>query len=106
AEGKDLAFAVDNSGAEHEVAGAAGVRAARPGKAAGDRAAERRLRAEMRRLEGQHLVMRRERGFEIAQRGAGAGGYHELRRLMVDDAAVAGDGKRFPPRRAAVKTLG
>src|SRR5512139_899955 len=45
-----------------------------------------RERAEVRRLERQHLVLRREQRLDLGERGAGACGQHQLLRLVVDDA--------------------
>src|SRR4051794_8598982 len=60
----------------------------------------------MRRLEGEHLAFVAQRGFDFRERRAGAGGDHEFARLVIDDAAIAGDAQRLAAQRTAVKILG
>ena len=79
---------VEDPHAQHEVAHRAGVGPARPGQARGDRAAERRARAEVRRLEREHLPGVGERALDVGERRAGARRHHELGRIVVDDAGV------------------
>jgi hypothetical protein len=43
----------------------------------------------MRRLEGQHLALLRQRRFQFRQPRAGAHRHHQLGRLVGDDAGVA-----------------
>src|SRR5262249_13538350 len=55
----------------------------------GDTAAERRLRAEMRRLEGEHLVVPGEGRFDFRKRSACTRGDDQFRGIVSDDAAVS-----------------
>jgi|GEM_PF-3221901 len=116
AEAQDIGAAVEQRGAEHEVAHAAAGRseggAPRPGQASGDGAAEGRrvlgcirrnrgltpifgVGAEVGRFEGEHLPALGEGGLEFGQRGAAAGGDHQFARLVADDAAIGARVEHF-----------
>ena len=90
---EDLALAVDGKRAQEMVARRARLWAARAGEIAGQHAAQGPLprrpaveRAQIRRLEGQHLALFRQRLLDLGQARAGASGQHQLLRLIEADA--------------------
>ena len=84
-----LPLAVHDDRAEHEIARRAGCGAARSGDAGGDAAAEGGQRSEVRRLEGEHLVVIGECGFDFQQGRARTRGDNQFRRIVRDDAAIS-----------------
>ncbi len=60
----------------------------------------------MRRLEGQHLLLRGQRVLHFAQRSARAHGDHQLAGLVALDATPGARIKQLPTRRIAVEILG
>ena len=90
---EDLALAVDGERAQEMIARRSRLRAARAGEIAGQHAAQRPLprrhpieRPQIRRLEGQHLTLGRQRLLDLGQARAGAGGQHQLLRFIETDA--------------------
>jgi hypothetical protein len=73
--------------AQRAVVGVAGG-AARARQAGGDRAAQRRAAAEMRRFEGEHLALVSQHGLEFGQRRAATRGHDQFGRFVFDDAGV------------------
>ncbi len=92
-----VAAAVEQAHAQDEIAHRPGVRPPRSRQSGGDAAAERRRRAELRRLESEHLPGAAQRLDDRAERCAAARGDDELGRIVVDDAGVAERLERAPP---------
>ena len=91
---EQLGAAVDALDAEQVIAGGAGLDAARARQVGREHGADRlhalraaRRRAEVDRLEGEHLPLRGELGLDQRHRRAGARRHHELARLIEGDAA-------------------
>jgi hypothetical protein len=63
------------------------------------------MRAEVGRLECEHLAFVAQRRFDFRERRARARGNHQFARLVVDDAAIRGDAQSFAAQRAAVEIL-
>ena len=105
AKGQDVAFAVEEAHAQHEVPDCAGVGAARSRLGGSHRAAESVGVPEAGRFEGEHLGALFERRLDLAQGGSAARGDHELGGLVADDAAVSADVQRAGLGRAPEKSL-
>ncbi len=88
AEAQHLALAAEQRGAEHIVAHPAGADARRAAQGAGHHAAQRGAAGagEVRRLEGQELVMLGQRRLNLGQRRARPRGDDQLGRLEMGDA--------------------
>ena len=109
AEGEHFTAPVHDPHAEHEITQRARRLAARPRKPRRDHAAERRTRAklsEMRRLESEHLAVLAHCSLDIGEPRAAAGGDHELRGLVGNDAAVAARIENLAFESVAVEVLG
>src|SRR5262249_27714049 len=91
--------------AEYEVARRARVRPTRPREPGGDQAADGRVGAEARGLEGEKLTVRGERLLELREARAAARAHHELRGLVGDDPAVGGDLEYLALEALAVEVL-
>ena len=104
-EGEMHAIAVDHADAQHEVAHRTRIGPAWPRKPRGDRAAQRRPRSEVRRLECKHLPFARQRRLELGQRRAGERGDDQLRGRVVDNAAQRPRVERLAGNRIAVERL-
>ncbi len=92
--------------AEHEIAQRARRLAARPREPRRDRPAERRVLAEMRRLESEHLAAFAHRRLDFGELRAAARGDHELGGLVGHDAVVAARIEHLAFERLAVEILG
>src|SRR6185295_693912 len=105
AELQHAAAAVDELGAEHEIAHRARHGAARAGQAGGDAAAKGRPRPEMRRIEGQELIFFLENFFQVEKRSAAPGRDHQLGRVVADDPGIAARIENLAARHVAVEVL-
>ncbi len=100
-----LTEAGDHPRAENEVAYRAGPRPAWPGQPCGDHAADRGAVGKGWRFAGQHLpgvIHRRE---QLGQRRTGAHRDHQLRRVVLNDAAMSTGVEHFAGHLAAEKGL-
>ncbi|PMQ14640.1 hypothetical protein JaAD80_19830 [Janthinobacterium sp. AD80] len=105
AKGQAFAMAIHQHGAQHEVTHGARAGAARPGQGARHDTANGGARAEVRRLERQHLVARGQHRLDFGQRRAAAGRDHQLRRFIVDDARIRARIEHLACRRPAIPVL-
>ena len=98
--------AVDHANAQHKVAHRADVGAGRATQARRHHAANRRTRAEVRRLEGQRLALFGQSGLQLDQGRAASGGDDQLAGLVADDALVAAGVEHLALQGCAPEVLG
>ena len=104
-----LALAIDEVHAQHIVAQAAHAGARRSAQPAGDHAADAGIGAarpgQARRLKGQVLALRRQRGLDLGQWRTGSGSKHQLARFVTQDAAQRRRRQHLAVQPLAVKIL-
>ncbi|SRN37152.1 Uncharacterised protein [Shigella flexneri] len=82
--------------AEDKIADRTAPRATRPRQPAGDHPAPGGFFTIMRRLTGKHLPGALQRRFNRHQRRSGTSGYHQLGRVVINNAAMTTHIQRLP----------
>ena len=98
--------AVDHASAQDKVAHRTDAGAGRATQARRHHAADRRARAEVRRLEGQRLALFGQSGLQLDQGRAATGGDDKLAGLVADDALVAAGVEHLALQGSAPEILG